>query len=139
MRTFIALSILICIATMASVTHAQEVVVHPTVLQEQISRNTLRAIFSKRLQNWPEGTAITVFVLGDRSPLHIAFCKQILNVFPYQLRRAWDRLVYSGTGQSPLEVNTEEDMRKRIANTPGAIGYLPTIGQDDELKVLPVQ
>lgn len=124
---------------MALVSHAQEVVVHPTVSQEQISRNTLRAIFSKRLQNWPDGSPVTVFVLSDRSPLHIAFCKQILNVYPHQLRRAWDRLVYSGTGQSPLEVDSEKDMRQKISNTPGGIGYLTAKEQDDEIKVLPVR
>jgi hypothetical protein len=45
-------------------------------------------------------------------------------MFPHQLRWAWDRQVFSGTGRAPIMVNTEEEMRQRIASTPGAIGYL---------------
>jgi hypothetical protein len=46
------------------------------------------------------------------------------------MRSAWDRLVYSGTGQAPLEVSSEEEMRAKIASTPGAIGYLKTVSID---------
>jgi hypothetical protein len=46
-----------------------------------------------------------------------------LGVYPFQLRSAWDRLVFSGTGVSPTTVETEEEMRARIESTPGSIGY----------------
>jgi hypothetical protein len=44
---------------------------------------------------------------------------------PHQLRRAWNRQIYSGIGQAPNKVDTEAEMRRLIASTPGAIGYLP--------------
>lgn len=104
--------------------HAQYVVVHPEVQQEKISRNGLRAIFGMRLRTWANGTPITVFVLKDNATLHVQFSKHILHMFPYQLRRAWDRQVFSGTGQSPREVDSLEEMHNKVATTPGAIGYL---------------
>jgi len=88
------------------------------------------------------------------------FCKQILGVFPHQYRAAWDRLVYSGTGQAPLEVaseeemharlagtrgearvvvGSEEEMRARVAGTSGAIGYLSRKMIDESVTFLPVQ
>lgn len=103
---------------------AQEVVVNPSVVQQELSRNSVRAIFGMRLRNWPDGTPVRVFVLNDAHPLHNAFSKKILNIFPHQLRLAWDRLVFSGTGQAPFQVNSEEEMRSLVAATPGAIGYL---------------
>jgi ABC-type phosphate transport system substrate-binding protein len=99
---------------------------------------TLRAIFAMRMRQWPDdGSPITVFVLQPSDPLHAEFCKTVLDVFPYQLQRVWDRLVYSGTGQAPIELSSLEEMRKRIASTPGAIGYLSTDRIDDNLY--PVQ
>ncbi|MGH8474048.1 MAG: hypothetical protein ACREVJ_16730, partial [Gammaproteobacteria bacterium] len=92
--------------------------------------------------------------------VHVMFCKQILGVFPHQYRSAWDRLVYSGTGQAPLEVaseeemrarvagtrgeapvvvGSEEEMRTRVAGTSGAIGYLSRKMIDESVTVLPVQ
>ena len=117
-----ALLLMILIAPLAL--HAQQVYVNPGVSQVPDDRQTLRAIFSMRLRQWPDGTPITVFVLPTANPVHVGFCKEVLGVFPHQLQRAWDRLVYSGTGQAPVEVDSLEEMRQRVKQTPGAIGYL---------------
>lgn len=116
--------------------NAQEVVVNPDVPETRLTRNTLRAIFSMRLRTWPDGSLIKVFVLSDNSPLHIQFSKKILNIFPYQLRRTWDRLVYSGTGQAPIEVNSIKEMGSRVASTSGAIGYLPTENSNSQVRTV---
>lgn len=112
-----------------------EVIVHPDVDQQILSKNALRSIFGMRLRAWPDGTAVIVFVLPDDNPLHIAFSKETLNVFPHQLRYAWDRLVFSGTGQAPTEVSSEEEMRSKVASTPGAIGYLRRSMLDESVHV----
>jgi len=125
MKRFVILVILLYAFLLLSEINAQELVVHPSVIQQEISRNTLRAIFGMRLRKWPDGRAIKVFVLKDDAPHHIEFSKSILHMFPYQLRRAWDRQVYSGTGQSPNEVTSLKEMLEKLANTPGAVGYLP--------------
>ncbi len=103
-----------------------QVVIHPDVKEENISVNVLRAIFSMRLRTWPNGEMVRVFVLPDDHELHHDFAKERLSVFPYQLRLAWDRLVFSGTGQAPVRVHSHDEMLAKIASTPGAIGYLET-------------
>ncbi|ADJ28718.1 substrate-binding domain-containing protein [Nitrosococcus watsonii] len=115
---------------------AQEVIVNPDAPEMKLTRSTLRAIFSMRLRTWPDGSLIKVFVLSDNSPLHIQFSKKILNIFPYQLRRTWDRLVYSGTGQAPIEVDSIKEMGNKVASTPGAIGYLPGGNTDFRVRVV---
>lgn len=115
------------------------IVTHPTVAQQTISRNVLRAIFSMRLNTWPDGTLIKVHVLPDDHPLHHQFAKEQLNVFPYQLRSTWDRLVFSGTGQAPDTVASNEAMLKEVANTPGAIGYLKTDYINNDVHVLQIR
>ncbi len=89
-----------------------------------------------RLRTWENGLPVSVFVLPDDAPLHSIFAKQKLNIFPYQLRSTWDRLVYSGTGQAPFIVHTELEMRTRIASTPGAIGYLSESMINDSIQVV---
>jgi len=140
----ILLLLLLCTLGTFSIAGAQEVVVHPSINEESISRNTLRAIFGMRFHKWSNGLPIKVYVLRDDKPLHIEFTKSILHMFPYQLRRAWDRQVYSGTGQAPNEVDSIEEMRKKIFNTRGAIGYLPLAKISDaktreQLRILHVR
>ncbi|WP_350282517.1 hypothetical protein [Nitrosomonas sp.] len=113
-----------------------EVITHPGINSNYLSKNLLRSIFGMRLRAWQNGLPVRVFVLPDDAPLHSVFTKQKLNLFPYQLRSAWDRMVYSGTGQAPFVVHTEEEMRARIASTPGAIGYLSGSMINDSVQVV---
>ncbi|MCI0653719.1 MAG: hypothetical protein L0Y39_04500 [Methylococcaceae bacterium] len=87
------------------------------------NREQLREIFFARQTRWPDGQPIRAFVFPDQHPLHIRFAKEILGVYPYQLRAAWDRMIYSGTGIPPTVVENAEEMRSRIEQTPGGIGY----------------
>ncbi|WP_432470573.1 hypothetical protein [Amphritea sp. HPY] len=77
-----------------------------------------------RVTRWQDGTPIRVFVYPDRDPAHFQFVKQRLKIFPYQLRNTWDRALYTGSGESPRQVNSAAEMIQRIAQTPGAIGYI---------------
>lgn len=107
---------------------AAQVFTHPSVSSTDINRQMLRAIFSMRLRQWPNGEPITVYVLEPSSPVHIAFCKEVLGILSHQLQRSWDRLVFSGMGQAPIEVESLDEMRRRVLATPGAIGYLEQDG-----------
>jgi len=114
-------------------------IVHPEVDEQAISLVTVRTIFSMRLGHWRSGTPLRVFILPDDHPLHVRFSKQVLGMYPYQLRWAWDRLVFSGTGQAPVQVATEEEMKRRVATTPGAIGYLSGSMTDDTVRIKNIQ
>jgi hypothetical protein len=116
-----------------------EVVVNASVTTRSLPVNSVRAIFGMRQQAWPDGTAIKVFVLADDAPLHDSFCKEKLSAFPYQLRQAWDRLVFSGTGQAPTKVSSSEEMFSKVASTPGAIGYLEKSKISERINVLQIK
>lgn len=123
----------------ACATEAYEVIANPSVSEKVLSKSSLRAIFGMRVHAWPDGAAVRVFVMPDDAPLHSAFAKEKLNVFPYQLRSAWDRLVFSGTGQAPDTVASAEEMLARVASTPGAIGYLPKSKIDGRVHALQIK
>ncbi|HEY0562391.1 MAG TPA: hypothetical protein VGD04_03625 [Methylophilus sp.] len=101
------------------------IVAHASVSDQTISRSFARQLFSMKARQWPDGAPTVVYVLPDHSPYHLRFVKAILGTFPYKLRAAWDRQVYSGTGQAPREVADLTQMVRLIASTPGAMGYAP--------------
>lgn len=114
-------------------------IVNHSIKQSSISRNGLSAIFKMRLRQWSDGSTISVFVLGDDNPIHKQFCKNILNVFPHQMRRSWNKLVFSGTGQEPMVVADEEEMIEKVGSTPGAVGYLNGKDITENIKVLEIE
>lgn len=107
--------------------------------QTTISRNGLSAIFKMRLTLWNDGTPVTVYVLPDDHRLHREFSKKILHVFPHQLRRIWNNAVFSGSGQAPIMLTSQDEMIEKVANTPGAIGFISTNNINDNIKILQVQ
>ena len=125
--------------SMAAAPDDISVIVNREVKIRQASVETVRIVFSMRLRAWDDGTPIKVFVLADEEPTHIRFCKKILGMFPYQLRWAWDRLVFSGTGQAPIKVSSEDAMKRKVAATPGAIGYVKRSYLDEQVQELHVK
>ena len=114
------------------------VIANPSVINDTIARRTLRAIFGMRVRNWGDGESITVYVLDDRDPRHTNFCESSLGMLPYNLRRHWDRLIFSGTGRAPIRVSNADEMISLVRNTPGAIGYIREDLVDDSVSVLQI-
>ena len=118
---------LLCAAlNLAAVAHAGSVsvITHPDRKNIKVDQAMLRDFYTMRLRQWPDGRLATVFVLDDRSELHVHFCRQTLGTYPYVLRNRWDRLVFTGAGFAPVTVRDEKEMREKVARTPGAIGYV---------------
>ncbi len=113
-------------------------IAHPNVRVETLSRDTARAIFAMRQRTWPNGQAVSVFVLPENHSVHARFSKSLLNVYPHQLRLAWDRVVFSGTGQAPNVVMTQPEIVKHVASTSGGLGYIERGYLDDSVKVMPL-
>lgn len=111
-------------------------VAHADVATQHLTRDTTRAIFAMRQRNWPDGQAARVFVLPNDHSVHARFVKQRLSVYPHQLQLAWDRMVFSGTGQAPNRVRDQAEMRERIATIPGAVGYLEREYLDERIQVI---
>jgi ABC-type phosphate transport system substrate-binding protein len=136
MRIICRINGLLLLSLFACFVHASEVVmvVNPSVPMQSVTRSFAQAMFGMRVPQWPGDGDTKIYVLPDRHPLHEEFCKKVLDIFPYQLRLAWERQVFSGTGQAPIEVASEEEMLERVASTPGSIGYLNK-GKVDAAKV----
>ena len=110
-------------------TQSIAVVVNQSVDITTLTPAQLRMIFAGRTQFWPDGSRIRVFVLPPESDTHQYFCRQLLNIYPYQLERIWQQVVYSGQGEAPKTSDTAQAMQDIIGQTPGAIGYLQPPGQ----------
>lgn len=118
---------------------AQDLIVNEASATVGISQNEARLRFTMRLPLWENNLPVKVFVLPDDHPLHRQFAKSVLGLFPYQLRQVWDRQIFSGTGQAPITVATEQEMVERVASTPGGIGYVESASAYSRVRTLEVR
>lgn len=100
---------------------------HPSIQLDALSTQQLRRIYLARQQFWPTGQKITVVMHKQLSSTHRDFCQGYLNVFPYQIERVWNQLVYSGQAEPPLFRETDSLVIETVARTPGAIGYINAV------------
>lgn len=122
-----------------NVAQAMELIAHPSVTNKVVSVNEARSLFFMRKRAWSDDLPVTVFVLEDDSQFHRDFSKQRLRLFPYRLRRVWDRHLYSATGRIPKTVRNMTEMIKRISSTPGAIGYADKEFIDEGVQVIEIR
>jgi hypothetical protein len=134
---FRQLLVVTCLASPFAATAG--VIVHPSVEGRSISTTSLRNIYTLRQTLWPNRQPIVIFVLPDDHPVHVAFAKESLGLYPYRLRQTWDRLSFSGMASSPIEVKDENEMRSRVRATPGAIGYTSKDTSHDGIKTLKLE
>lgn len=123
----------------ASDSQAVQVIANPSTPVSELSQLEIRAIYTSRLKRWEDGTEIKVFVLPQADPTHQKFCKSVLEALPHQLQAVWNRMVYSGMGRPPTEVQSEEEMITRVSQTPGAIGYTENANQVSNVRVIKVE
>ncbi len=127
MRSMATLILLICLSSATPSYGAEDIIIikNASTHHDALTRKSLKSIFSMRWRTWDDGSPIKVIVMDDDSDTHRKFTTQILGIFPHQLRKVWNRIVFSGTGQSPRAVDNSEQMIELVKNTPGAIGYIP--------------
>ena len=126
------MALILSLPWLLSAVHAQpqdagvQVIAHPSVDGRFLNRDYLRSVFTLRVRTWPDGEPVRVFVLEDASAVHGLFSREVLGTFPYVLRRTWDRTTFAGTGLVPEQVESLEEMRRKVLSTPGGVGYMPT-------------
>lgn len=132
----------VCLLTLifcSAAVNAADIVVNQTVPAAPYSLADTRAVFTMQQRYWPNGEPIKVFTLSDSNPIHKDFVKNNLDMFPHQLRRVWDRMTFSGTGMAPFQLDSEQEMIDKIANTPNSIGYLNSRPSNEKIRLFEYQ
>lgn len=100
------------------------VIAHSKVNQDTISERQLRRVFMLKQRSWEDGSQISLVVFSSEDEKHALFLRSRLKLFPYQLEREWNKLIYSGQSAPPIIATDTQTMLRIVSSTPGAIGYI---------------
>jgi len=133
--------VLVCVSLQSQDAYANDltVIANASVSLNTLKLKDLRSTFTMKKRLWPDGRPISVFVLPNKHKTHKIFCRELLKVFPRQLESVWHRLVYSGTGERPILVDSVKEMMEQVASTPGAIGYIQSEIVNEDIKILSIK
>lgn len=136
----IALFILCACLLQASPVYSLEIVVGDKVEQMSISKSDLRMIFSGRMKYWPDGNPIRTIIISDGdNDAHKEFCYDYINFSPPRLRRTWNRVIFSNTGEAPIFISDESQIKDVLAKEDYSIGYISDSIDKEGLNVLSIK
>lgn len=115
---------------------SMEVIVNQSVNSEELTTAQLRRIYTMRQVSWSDGSPIVVYMLPSKHPIHQQFSKDVLRIFPYQLDRIWNKLIFSGLGVAPNVVATKELLIEKVSSVTGAIGYVDELEEEGDVQLI---
>lgn len=115
----IAISLLLTPALYANVV----VVVHPSNTAD-ISRDDINRLYTGRASSFPGGGQAVPINLVDSNNVRNDFDDKVLGRSSSQIKAHWSKLVFTGKGSPPKEVNNDAEVLDLVANNPSIIGYV---------------
>ena len=113
------------------------VVVNASNPASNIPRSNLAALFTKKTQEWEDGTTVYPVDLPADDPVREAFTQAIHGKSPRAIRAYWQQQIFSGRQVPPPERSTDEQVLAYVRTTAGAVGYVrPTARLGTGVKVV---
>ena len=133
LRRVLALAIL-CLAGTAGFA-APVLIGNKNVATEKLDAATVKAVFLGKKVAWDGAGRVTLAVL-KAGPVADAFLQGAVDMNASTFNNHWRRLAMTGGGTAPKSFEKEEDLRKFVAETPGAIGFVDAAAVDASVATL---
>ena len=116
---------------------APAVIANKNVAGEKIDASALKAILLGKKVTW-DGAGRIVLAVLKAGPVADDFLQKSAEMNASAFNNHWRRLAMPGGGTAPKSFEKEEDLRKFVADTPGAIGFVDQAIVDSSVVLLNV-
>jgi ABC-type phosphate transport system substrate-binding protein len=138
MRRFVMCICLLAALAAPAASAEVAIIVNKSVPMQTIDSRTLFDLYSGDVKRWSNGQAVVLLDLEPRGDVKTTFY-DYLGKSSSRMKSIWMKNMLAGEGSPPEAVPSEAELVKRVAATPGAIGYVsrPTVtGADDGIVTL---
>ncbi len=101
-----------------------------------LSKDQISDIFLGKITSLPNGSSVTPVDQPESNPLRDEFYLKVANKSAAQAKALWAKLYFTGRGEPPREARDDDDIKKIVNSTRGAIGYIDQSAVDKSVKVL---
>ena len=99
------------------------VIAHKSVKVESINSRQLLDFYTGDVRTWRSGEPVVVVDLKPKSIVKSEFY-QFLGKSSSRMKSIWMKNMLAGEGNPPQSFPSEDDLIRKVASTPGAIGYI---------------
>lgn len=109
----------------------------------ELKRDELARIFLKKQTRWKDGKEVSPVDQSARSSVRAAFSREVLAAEGLDkisaVENYWRQQIYSGRGNPPAVKTSDDEVRRFVAATPGAIGYVSENAELAGVKAVKLQ
>ena len=132
---------LLCLAiALACVTHPARAEDFAVIVNKAnvsaVDKASVAKIYSGEMKSWSDGTPVVAIDLPDSSPVRASFSSGVLGKTVDNVKSMWANLVFSGKALPPKQAASDEDVKKLVSASKGAIGYVKAASVDDSVKAV---
>jgi ABC-type phosphate transport system substrate-binding protein len=117
----------------ASPATAQYSIIVSKASTQQASRDEARDMFTGDRLMWSDGAKVLVIDQAE-SETGKGFYEKFIGKPLNQVRMQWTKLLLSGQATAPKKCADDEAIKKAVAGSPNAIGYVATSALDETVK-----
>lgn len=132
---FLRFLLLPLVFTTAVATADTAVIVHPSNA-DSIDKDAVNKIFLGKTKSFPGGAQAVPINQKEGADIRSAFDENVLGKSSSQIKAYWSKLMFTGKGTPPKEVDTDAEMKELVAGNPSLIGYIDATQADGSVKVL---
>ena len=100
-----------------------------------LDAGTIKKIYLGKMKVWDNGMKVEFARLSE-GPVTKTFLKTYVKKNLSSFKRYWKKNVFTGGGSAPVVFEKERDLVAYIERTKGAIGYVSSKAQTDQVKIL---
>lgn len=112
-------------------------VVHPSN-GDSIDSKVVKRIFLGKAKKFPSGSEVTPINQVASSSARVEFDDNVIGRSSAQVSAYWSKLVFTGKGVPPAEMDDDAAVVAAVAADPSAIGYVNSASVTADVKAIPV-
>jgi ABC-type phosphate transport system substrate-binding protein len=93
-------------------------------------------IFLGQIASFPDGADAVAVDQSIGSPLRNEFYAKVTSKSPPLLKAYWSKMIFTGRGEPPRQVASNEAIRKLVAANPALIGYIDKAALDGSVRAV---
>lgn len=102
-----------------------------------LSADQMKDYFLGKKTSWDDGSKVVIVVIKDGATSDALLAK--LGKNSQQFNTSWKKLVFTGKGSMPEQVESDDALIALVAKTPGAIGLVDKAKVKDGVKAIALQ
>jgi ABC-type phosphate transport system substrate-binding protein len=115
---------------------APAIVGNKNLAGEKLDAATVKSVFLGKKTSWDTAGGRVILAVLKSGPVADDFLRASADMTASSFNNYWRRLAMTGGGTAPRSFEKEEDLRKYVSETPGAIGFIDSANVDASVAVI---